>query len=212
MIEVNYSKPTIIKTILELQKICKCDIETNQEKLGGNGIVLQCDETAISRKGRILVPTTSNECTKKTKWLLGIIDEKDKDKFVLILFENRTFENIYGVFKKFVNERSVMKTDGYPTYPNVMQKMNYIHSVVNHTLGFKNEKGEHTNNIENLWSCLKSDITRRHGVLRKNLDMFLSEWSWKRINVKNKNKEYILRAFGRFFISPLDWKIIAINN
>jgi hypothetical protein len=101
------------------------------------------------------------------------------------------------VFKKFVNEGSIVKTDGYPTYPNILSKMNCQHIVVNHTLGFKNDNGEHTNTIENLWSCLKNDITRRHGVIRKNLNLFLSEWSWKK-NVKNKNLHCVISAFWKF--------------
>jgi hypothetical protein len=71
---------------------------------------------------------------------LGIIDENNKDKFVLVLLKNRRFENIYRVIQKYVKEGSLVKTDGYPTYPNVLLNMNCQHVVVNHNLGFKNEK------------------------------------------------------------------------
>jgi hypothetical protein len=35
------------------------------------------------------------------------------------------------------------------------------HLIVNHSLGFINENGDHTNQVENMWSHLKQDYHKR---------------------------------------------------
>jgi hypothetical protein len=47
------------------------------------------------------------------------------------------------------------------------------HKIINHSEGFKNADGNHTKFAENLWSRLKSEINKKHGVKRENIENFL---------------------------------------
>jgi hypothetical protein len=51
------------------------------------------------------------------------------------------------------------------------------HEVVNHSIGFINEDGAHTNQIENLWSHLKQEYRARGGVNHTRIELFLNEFS-----------------------------------
>lgn len=82
--EVNISKPSLIKIIKIIQKKLKNENEKEEYKMGGQNVIVQIDETAVSRKGKIICPTTSCEMTRKTKWLLWIINESNFLDFKLI--------------------------------------------------------------------------------------------------------------------------------
>jgi hypothetical protein len=72
---------------------------------------------------------------------------------------------------------TVIKTDGYPTYPRAISEISCIHRVVNHTLGFVSSDGTNTNSIENVWAHLKTDIRTRRGVMFNNLPFLVNEWT-----------------------------------
>ncbi|KKO73767.1 hypothetical protein AAJ76_2410003, partial [Vairimorpha ceranae] len=46
------------------------------------------------------------------------------------------------------------------------------HEVVNHSVGFVNAQGAHTNQIENPWSHLKHVYRKRGGINKKRIDFF----------------------------------------
>jgi hypothetical protein len=99
---------------------------------------------------------------------LGIIDEDDKSQFVLNILPNRkssTFKNIIFNFLR----RECYLNSLFSSYLSVVDEFKGIHVVVENSKGFKNDEGQHTNNIKNLWCCLKSDMGRRHGLCVKTL-------------------------------------------
>ena len=49
--------------------------------------------------------------------------------------------------------------------------------VVNHTLGFINEEGEHMNNIENVWSHFETELRTQKGVMLKKMKTFVQEFT-----------------------------------
>jgi hypothetical protein len=55
------------------------------------------------------------------------------------------------------------------------------HDVVNHSIGFINEDGAHTNQIENLRSHLKQEYRALGGFNHTRIKLFLNEFSWKKI-------------------------------
>jgi hypothetical protein len=66
------------------------------------------------------------------------------------------------MLKKIVNKGSIILTDGYPSYPYVVNLFGSVHKVVNHTTGFNKRRGYNSNKIENVWShlrpCIEQDM------------------------------------------------------
>lgn len=78
--------------------------------------------------------------------------EENKNNFVWIFLEKKKFESMFKVFYRYVIEKSFVKIDEYPAYPQVMEKMNCRHIINKHTIGLTNDYVQHTNCVEILWS------------------------------------------------------------
>lgn len=73
------------------------------------------------------------------------------------------------------------------------------HNIINHSLGFTNINGEHTNDIESFWAHLKSTMRKECGVKRENIELWLEEYTFKRRFLKNISAE----DFKEIFINIL---------
>lgn len=82
-----------------------------------------------------------------------------------------------------------------PSYPSAVCSFGSVHEVVNHNLGFVNENGAHTNQIENLWSHLKQEYRARGGINHNRILLFLKEFSWKKKNLINNIKTTLWLGF-----------------
>jgi transposase-like protein len=71
------------------------------------------------------------------------------------LINDRKSSTMLDLFRERVRPGSVIVTDGYPSYPSAVKNFCSEHEVVNHSIGFVNAEGGHTDQIENLWSHLK---------------------------------------------------------
>ncbi|KAG0422169.1 hypothetical protein DMUE_6231, partial [Dictyocoela muelleri] len=115
-----------------------------------------------------------------TVWILGVVESINKRNFFIKRVENRQYTTLGSVLENFIQLGSILFSDGYPSYPAVASALNLNHRVVNHTEGFVNELGEHTNNIESFWSDLKATMRKENGVKRSNIDMWIEEYTFKR--------------------------------
>lgn len=180
------SENTYVKLKKILVEQCKQIILNTKRKLGGPNKTIQIDETAFKKGQIIRNPSSYNDNDPATLWLIGLIEE-ETGSIHLEFVQNRKIETIRRILDENVNNYTIIKTDGYPSYIQPCSEKNYVHIVVNHKHGFRNEKGHTTNTIEGLWSLLKYDIKRRKGVSRNVLLEFIFEFSWRNRYVKNNN-------------------------
>ncbi|KAG0438228.1 hypothetical protein DMUE_3218 [Dictyocoela muelleri] len=83
---------------------------------------------------------------------------------IIEIVPDRKIEIMTNLIRKHVLLATTIITDGYPSYPHAARNPLYMHKVVNHYRGFKNNAGYLTNNIENLWFLLKYYVKKRLGV------------------------------------------------
>ncbi|EEQ81727.1 hypothetical protein NCER_101727 [Vairimorpha ceranae BRL01] len=119
-------------------------------KIGGEGIGVQFDETAICNGELIPNPSSTIDNKPNIQWLVGGVEEGNCKNFVLKLVPNRKVPTILDMFKEHVAPGSIIVTDGYPSYPRTVIEFGSCHEAVNHSVGFVNAQGAHTNQIENL--------------------------------------------------------------
>lgn len=86
-------------------------------------------------------------------FLVGLI-EKYSGKMVIKIVPNRQINTIKNLIQKHVKIGRLIITDGYPSYPTAI-KRSPIYKVVDYSVGFKNEYGYTTNNIEKISTQLK---------------------------------------------------------
>lgn len=165
------------------------------EKLGGENMQVQVDETAISHGQLFHNPSNMEDEAKGVVWLVGVIEENSR-KFYYEILPNRKKETMRDFLSKFVKEKTKVITDGYPSYPYAVKSINGEHVIVNHSVGFKNADGFTTNYIENLWSLIKYELKKRRGVKFCNVDVFLNEF-WLRYNfLKKQDSDEINTIFN----------------
>ncbi|KAG0423661.1 hypothetical protein DMUE_6133, partial [Dictyocoela muelleri] len=158
------------------------DLDT---KIGGENVILEVDETVISRSGNVRCPSVIYDNLPGTIWLFGVIERNNPRNFRLCVMPDRKINTITNILEQFVNKNSIIVSDGYPSYPKAIENVKCKHIIVPHTEGFVNEDGESTNKIENLWSHLKGDIRKNHGVRYDNIDNFLTGFSFRKKYLTN---------------------------
>lgn len=199
------SEPTFIKVKDRIPEWLEVDTE---EMIGGVGVEVQIDETAICNGAIITNPSSAYDNTPNTQWLIGGIENNESQSFFLELVENRKSSTILELLKRRVKEGTIIVTDGYPSYPSAVRLFGAVHHVVNHTEGFVNADGMHTNLIENLWGHLKQEYRSRNGVNKERMQYFLIEFEWKKKNLTYSEKESIRIAWCKILyslkINPID--------
>ncbi|WUR04946.1 DDE-TNP-IS1595 domain-containing protein [Vairimorpha necatrix] len=126
-------------------------------QIGGTSVRVQFDETAICNGLIVSNPSSTLDSMPGIQWIIGGIVEGNCREFVLELLPNRQSSTIEDFFRRRVKRGSIIITDGYPSYPSASRNFGNEHYIVNHSFGFINAEGDHTNNIENLWSHLKNE-------------------------------------------------------
>ncbi|KAG0419798.1 hypothetical protein DMUE_6362, partial [Dictyocoela muelleri] len=185
---VNISEKTFIRIKYNLLDIYDT-ILMNENKIGGDGIIVEVDETVISRNRTIKSPSAVDDNTPGLTWLFGCIERNNTNNFRIIIVPDRTIETLTNILQRYVKQKSIIISDGYPSYPKAVQNNHFKHIVVTHVDGFVNSEGESTNKIENLWSHLKSDIRKDHGVMFSNINNFLRSFSFRKRYLTNISSE-----------------------
>ncbi|KAE8746882.1 hypothetical protein FOCC_FOCC006302 [Frankliniella occidentalis] len=139
-------------------------LEMPPRQLGGEGVIVQIDESVISKRkfnrGRGLRKTI------KEKWVLGIYDTQQKLGVVLYVVK-RDKQTLVPLIRQYCVVGSDLWTDGWAAYKG-LDKHGYQHHVVNHSKEFKSADGTCTNGVEGYWSRLKL-YCRHTGVLKSKL-------------------------------------------
>lgn len=178
-----------------LRKAYKSYMLNHPVYLGGPGILVEADETVLSRRGVITSPTSLSDETKDTVWILGAIDNTPERNFFIKRVQDRTITSISNALEGVIREGSRLCTDGYRSYPRVAEILCLEHSIVNHSMGFVANDGTHTNNQEAFWSHLKATMRKEHGVKRENIDEWISDYTFKRRYIVRASRNSICTIF-----------------
>lgn len=158
--------------------------ELNNIKIGGAGMIVECDETKIFKNKNHIGRLTSEQETHE--WLFGGICRETKETFFVIV-PNRNEETLINAICENINEGSHIITDCWRSYLNI-QSYGYIHSTINHSENFinPNDQNIHTQTIERVWRGVKNNIP--NGGKYQTRIRYISQYSFKkRTNWYNKS-------------------------
>lgn len=180
------------------ERLLDCIRTVNNEQfspIGGDNIVVEVDETVVVRGRLILNPSNIHDGLHNSTWLVGGIENSPMKKFFLMIVPNRRAQTLTNMMSDKIRRGSILRTDGYPSYPSVALALQLQHEIVNHSTGFVNEFGQSTNNIENFWLPLKTEIKSRYGVLHARIPSFIDEFIFRKNNIDNTSKNSVSNAF-----------------
>ncbi|KAG0435617.1 hypothetical protein DMUE_4640 [Dictyocoela muelleri] len=109
-------------------------------------------------------PTSTDDQISDTVWILGIFDAQISTNLYVTSVNNRSIECLSEALENKIGVGSVLHSDGHPSYPSVARNLGLEHRVLNHSVGFLAIYGTHINNIENVWSRMKSKMNKEHRV------------------------------------------------
>ena len=154
-------------------------LDEESQKIGGIGVVVQIDETAISKRkynvGRIL--------KNQQYWMIGGIDEDGNCFLKISHLRNQSV--LEEIITNNVEDGSTIWTDGWAGY-NRLADLGFIHGKVIHKRRFVSNEGVHTNRIEATWGAFKRKYRNATNKSLDSLPGYISDFLFRR---KYKNKE-----------------------
>ena len=169
----------------------------NQEPIGGHDIVVEIDETLITRRkygvGRVTLNT-------QQVWLFGGIERASKKRFVIPLLDDndeplpRSREVLMGYIIRFIKPGTTIYSDEWAAYRSLKDE-GYIHKTVNHSVNFLNpdDPNVHTQTIERSWQDVKKGI-KRQGMRRHFLRQYLGRYLFLTRFGKSAFHQFLLAA------------------
>ena len=148
-------------------------------KIGGVNIEVEIDETKL---GKVKYHRGHRV---EGVWVLVGIERTDQKKIFLVPVETRDKESLMNIITTHVLPGSIIMTDCWKGYVDIVKYNDYKHFTVNHKYTFKDpETGTCTNAAEGLNSGLKRRIPVRNRT-KNGIDLHLAEYIWTRQNAKN---------------------------
>jgi transposase-like protein len=145
-------------------------------QLGGAEQIVEIDECQVGRRkyhrGR-----RGNEV-----WLLGIVVRGSTPQRVYIQdVRKRNRQTLEPIITQRVNVASRVMTDGWRAYIG-LGTLGYRHSVVVHDTNFVSPVDPviHTQNVENMWRCLRRFLNRRCSYSRRHTMSYVGEFVFRK--------------------------------
>ena len=175
--EADVDEFVLIKFYERLRLAAEKFILYNPQRLGGNNVVCQLDESLFRHKPKY----HRGRATDQELWVFGIADTSyQPSKIYLELVERRDAVTLLPIIRRVCRPNSIIISDEWAAYRNAEEETRLSHLTVNHSLHFVDPNtGAHTQNIESYWAKVKLRIKVKKGVFGEKLESYLSEWMWK---------------------------------
>ena len=152
------------------REVCEITLLENGEKLGGNGKVVQIDESKFGKR------KYHRGHHVEGQWVFGGI-EQDSRKCFLVAVEKRDEQTLLPIIQKWIEPGTVIVSDCWKAYSK-LEAHGYEQRTVNHSREFVNKDGDHTNKIEGHWRHAKCKLPK-FGVRKHLFSTYLAEFIWR---------------------------------
>jgi transposase-like protein len=149
------------------------------EQIGGEHDIVEIDECQLGRRkhhrGRI----------PKEIWAFGaIVRNSTPPRFFIETVRKRNKQTLVPITQRRIRAGTRIISDGWRAYEG-LGSVGFIHSVVNHSVCFVDQadSSTHTQNIENLWRCLRRFLYSKGTYYRKHLEEYINEFTFRRMFV-----------------------------
>ncbi|HEX4850162.1 MAG TPA: IS1595 family transposase [Puia sp.] len=172
---LGFSPNTIMDYSNIIREQCSNVLISEDEKLGGEGIRVQVDESVISGAKR-----SRNKKARpvQEKWVVSSYDT-EKKVGMMRRVHDRSRETLIECIKEWCLPGTIVVTDGWRGYSEV-GTLGFKHEVVVHEDHFVDpETGVHTNAVESWWQRCKRRFKRILGTSDELLCSYLDEFLWR---------------------------------
>ena len=171
--ELGMSSSTAVDWDSFCREICEISIIENSESVGGEGKVVQIDESKFGKR------KYHRGHHVEGQWVFGGIED-DSRKCFMVAVEHRDEATLLPIILKWIKPGTIIVSDCWKAYYN-LEKYGYTHRTVNHSKEFVNIDGDHTNKIEGHWRQAKAKLPK-FGVRKQYFSSYLAEFMWRHVN------------------------------
>ena len=126
-------------------------IGSASDVIGGEGITVEIDESKFGKRKYHRGKHVDGV------WVFGGVERGHKENCFFFVVEDRSADTLIPIIRNHIRPNTHIVSDCWAAYSQIEnQGLGYKHSTVNHSENFKDPvSGEHTNNIECTWHCIK---------------------------------------------------------
>lgn len=170
--ELKWQSEAITNWKSYLREVCSLKLQDENEMLGGEGHVVQIDESLFVRRkynvGRV----------PRQQWVFGGIDTTTKAVF-LVCVEQRNADTLLPIIQERILPGTTIVSDLWAAY-NTISHLGYDHLTVNHSINFVDPiTFANTQRVENMWMRAKRRNKRECGTSSVLLESYLQEFMWR---------------------------------
>lgn len=149
---------------------------TNPLKIGGPGIVVEIDETVITKR-----KYNRGALRAEEQWYFGGV-ERGSNRCFICPVDRRDAATLLPIIQLFILPGTIIMSDKWAAYNRIDQLPElYEHYSVNHSENFVDpDTGAHTQTIEGTWSQFKRRHKEDMGTARSHFLSYIYLFSWKR--------------------------------
>ena len=133
--------------------------------LGGDGKLVEVDEVLLRHV------RSPGKYHSDATIILGMVCDGTLINGVI---NDRTRKTLHANIVRFIKPGSIIVTDDWRPYRG-LEQFGFSHIAVNHSVGFFNENGFSTGEIDSYWAVLRRAMRSYHQVAPDNLWLFLAE-------------------------------------
>ena len=178
--ELDIGTISVMKIFKSLRETAGSLLNQNADnQIGGYGIIVEIDECQIGRRkhhrGRV----------PREIWVFGALERNSRPiRGFIEIVESRDQDTLCSIIQRRINDRSRIISDGWRAYTH-LQELGFSHSVVNHSQNFvsPNDSTVYTQNVENLWRCLRRFLNSKGTYTRRHLQEYLDEFMFRKGSV-----------------------------
>ncbi|KAF2518121.1 IS1595 family transposase [Flavobacterium salilacus subsp. salilacus] len=173
-----------------LMRIRKCLGIENYNEIGGEGLIVESDESFYGGKNKFRHANKKVKNSQGRSWkdktaVTGMIERGGK--LTAIVTVNTAAEVMQPVIKKYVVRGSILVSDDWRGY-NGLSTHYHQYTIKHSDKGYKHDYDSsiiHTNTIENSWKIMKNSLRDMYNsVKRKHLQSYVDEFVF-RYNTRN---------------------------
>eukprot|EP00731_Ephydatia_muelleri_P023120 Em0015g703a len=138
-----------------LREVCSTRlINDGPVMLGGNGVVVQIDESLFKHKPKY----HRGRRADYEQWVFGMVDTSQTPSLGFMqMVDTRDAATLLPIIRAHTAPGTIIHSDEWAAYRRISQDIPHLqHATVNHSVEFVNPtNGVHTQNIESYWNSVK---------------------------------------------------------
>lgn len=174
--ETGLEKNTVSFWYIRFRQVCKRHFRTHPIMLGGFQMVVECDETFMTRRhGR-----RGRRVRRHSTWVIALIERGTRMCYLQVV-RRRDAATLLNVILRHVRAGSVVQTDEWRSYRALLRFPAYRRRAINHGQNFVDplDPENHTQNVECLNGRWKKYTRMKQGIKDRQLPLHLVEFNWR---------------------------------